>query len=128
MVLAILTIIFAVIYTLGEERTGQAVGWGMGNGEWEIHIHASLVYIFVSRIASYSSQVRLSSLPGIPHMLVRVEAMRAHPDWLQLLISRLCAFEAAATYSRRLLFVRLCQPIAATQARPQGRRFKGPLF
>ena len=62
------------------------------------------------------ADVRLSTLPGIPHVLTRVKEIKEHPSWFDALVERLCKFESSATYSKRLMFVKMCIPIASTKA------------
>jgi hypothetical protein len=58
------------------------------------------------------ADVRLSTLPGIPHVLTRVKEIKEHPSWFDALIVRLCKFESSPTYKKRLMFVRMCSSIA----------------
>ena len=62
------------------------------------------------------ADVRLSTLPGIPHVLTRVKEIKEHPSWFDALVERLCKFESSATYNKRLMFVKMCIPIASTKA------------
>ena len=59
------------------------------------------------------ADVRLSTLAGIPHVLTRVKEIKEHPSWFDALIERLCKFESSPTYNKRLMFVKMCIPIAS---------------
>jgi len=71
-----------------------------------------VVKILFALLEDDITEVRYSPIPGIPDVLTRVGAITEHPVWLESLIQRLCAFEAATTYAKRLLFVKIAVSIA----------------